>query len=126
MSNVQIVPNVRIVLNVRSVSTVPTVLTVPTVPTVPPFAPRYKETMMIEKHVEIYRPIFFGTVGTVVQLPKLRGFEGRKVAQCELETIPFFGTVRYSWYKTRDCHAQLRLCRDPNPGFGSLHAKWAV
>ena len=34
-----------------------------------------QETMMIEKHVEIYRPIFLGTVGTVVQLCKLRGFE---------------------------------------------------
>ena len=46
---------------------------------------------MIEKHVEIYRPIFLGTVGTVVQLLKLRGFEGRKVAQCWLERImPFF------------------------------------
>ena len=40
-----------------------------------------------------------GTVGTVVQLLKLRGFEGRKVAQCELETISFFGTARYSWYR---------------------------
>ena len=54
---------------------------------------------MIEKHVKIYRSIFLGTVGTVVQLLKLRGFEGRKVAQCELETISFFGTVRYSWYR---------------------------
>eukprot|EP01043_Picozoa_sp_COSAG02_P092678 COSAG02_NODE_29269_length_572_cov_3.627907_1_plen_60_part_00 len=49
---------------------------VPTVPTVPRFAPRCKKTMMIEKHVEIYRPIFLGTVGTVVQLLKLRGFGG--------------------------------------------------
>ena len=31
--------------------------------------------MMIEKHVEIYRPIFLGTVGTVGQLCKLRGFD---------------------------------------------------
>ena len=54
---------------------------------------------MIEKHVKIYRSIFLGTVGTVVQLLKLRGFEGRKVAQCELETISFFGTARYSWYR---------------------------
>jgi hypothetical protein len=31
---------------------------------------------MIEKHVEIYITIFLGTVGTMVQLLKLRGFEG--------------------------------------------------
>ena len=35
--------------------------------------------MMIEKHVEIYRPIFLGTVGTVVQLLKLRELYRRKL-----------------------------------------------